>query len=515
MYKMVSICKRGAAMMKSSLIQINLIFILLVFFIPNLASAELKTFITEYTYQASEYDSKVTCRAQALEQAKRLLLEELGTYLESETEVKNFKLTKDQIKTYTAGIVRTKIISEKWDTDSLKYWLKASMIADPQEVVTMVNSLRQDLQKTRELEEIKKKFEEQSAEIERLKNDLKTDGTNKNKIAQYMKAIEVMNALEMFRKGIELSISGKLQEAVNELNDAILKNPGYALAYGIRGHLNAKLGKNDKAIEDASKAIELDPNFALAYVSRAYIYYRLNDFKKGMIDANRAIELDPNYAFAYVIRGANLCGLGNNQEALEDGEKAVKLSPDNAYAYLCRSAAHSGLGNNIRAYMDLRTAINLDPDSAEVYIMRAFFERIKGNYDEGLDYMNKAIKLDPYNAQAFFNRGMIYFMKKEYSQAVADFNRTIDIVPKSTNAYVFRGSAYLSLGNYQQTIEDLNKAIELNPRSDKIRSEAHAIRGNAYSKLGNNEQAISEWKTAAGLGHKGAQNLLKQKGIDW
>ena len=56
-------------MMKSSLIRINLIFILLVLFIPNLVSAESKTFIKEYTYQASEYDSKVSCRVLALEQS--------------------------------------------------------------------------------------------------------------------------------------------------------------------------------------------------------------------------------------------------------------------------------------------------------------------------------------------------------------------------------------------------------------------------------------------------------------
>jgi hypothetical protein len=54
--------------------------------------AEIKTFLKEYTYQASEMDSKVSCRAIALEQVKRLLLEELGTYLESHTEILNFQL---------------------------------------------------------------------------------------------------------------------------------------------------------------------------------------------------------------------------------------------------------------------------------------------------------------------------------------------------------------------------------------------------------------------------------------
>lgn len=83
-----------------SLIRINLTFILLVLFIPNFVSAEIKTFIKEYTYQASEFDSKASGRVLALKQVKRLLLEELGIYLESNTELRNYQLTKDQIRSH-------------------------------------------------------------------------------------------------------------------------------------------------------------------------------------------------------------------------------------------------------------------------------------------------------------------------------------------------------------------------------------------------------------------------------
>lgn len=43
--------------------------------------SEMKTFIREYAYDAGEMDSNISCRAIALEQVKRLLLEELGTYV--------------------------------------------------------------------------------------------------------------------------------------------------------------------------------------------------------------------------------------------------------------------------------------------------------------------------------------------------------------------------------------------------------------------------------------------------
>ena len=132
---------------------IPIIFLSLLVF-SSLVSAETKTFVKEYSYQASEYDSKVSCRALALEQVKRLLLEELGTYLESETEVKNFQLTKDQIVILTAGIVSAEIIDEKWDGKT--YSLKAKIAADPKDVYNSIDKLRQDRQKTKELEETKK-----------------------------------------------------------------------------------------------------------------------------------------------------------------------------------------------------------------------------------------------------------------------------------------------------------------------------------------------------------------------
>ena len=58
------------------------------------AHAKNKVFIREYTYHANEIDSKATSRTIALEQIKRQLLEELGTYLESETEIKNDELSR-------------------------------------------------------------------------------------------------------------------------------------------------------------------------------------------------------------------------------------------------------------------------------------------------------------------------------------------------------------------------------------------------------------------------------------
>ena len=99
--------------------------------------AESRSFTKEYTYQASEQDSNVTCRQHAIVEVKRLLLEELGTYIESHTEVVNLQLTRDEIVSVTSGVVKTEILDENWDGS--RYWIKANLTADPDDVLKSIN----------------------------------------------------------------------------------------------------------------------------------------------------------------------------------------------------------------------------------------------------------------------------------------------------------------------------------------------------------------------------------------
>ena len=188
------------------------ISILMVLLSTDLSIAKQVTFEREYTYQASEYDSKVSCRVNALEQVKRLLLEELGTYLESRTEVKDFNLTKDQIITLTAGIVRTEIAKETWDGKT--YWLKAKIEADPDEVIKSVDSLRKDHQKTKELEETRRKAAEYLKEMERLKSELALAKGDTKKQGQYNEAVNRLTAIELLQKGSAYTLCANISETL-------------------------------------------------------------------------------------------------------------------------------------------------------------------------------------------------------------------------------------------------------------------------------------------------------------
>ncbi len=198
---------------------------------PSPAIAETKTFLKEYTYQASEFDSKASSRILALEQVKRLLLEELGTYLISETEVKNFQMTKDQITVFTAGIVRAEVIDEKWDGKT--YYLKAKITADPKDVSKAVDDHRQDKQKTKELEEVSRKANEQAKEMARLKKELGvgkidssklSDKVDTKTIQQYNSIVKKLSANDWLAKGLMLDSS---KAAIEAYDKAIELDPSF------------------------------------------------------------------------------------------------------------------------------------------------------------------------------------------------------------------------------------------------------------------------------------------------
>ena len=266
-----------------------LLIIMLIAASPCLAS--IKVFEREYTYQAGEADSKLSSRTIALAEVKRLLLEELGTYLESVTEVKNFRLTKDQITALTAGIVRVEVLDERWDGKT--YWLKARVAADPDEVAKSLDSLRKDREKAKELEEIKKRADALLAENKRLKDEMKAAaGTvSEKKQEEYTQGIKKLNATEWFQRGISLWQSDNIGEAIEAFTKAIESDPKYARAYYERGAMYGLLGNNRQAIGDLDRAIELDPRYADAYLARGLLYDKLNNRRQAIRDFESAARL--------------------------------------------------------------------------------------------------------------------------------------------------------------------------------------------------------------------------------
>lgn len=445
--------------MTSRLARIILFSFSFLLFIPHLTSAETKTFIKEYTYQASEDDSRNSSRTVALREVKRLLLEELGTYLESVTEVQNFQLTKDRVTALTAGIVQTEIMADKWDGDSLKYWLKAKIVADSNEVIKSIDALRNDRVKTKELEEIKRRSDELLRENQRLRKELSaaTVGQKPKEMAAYNKTIKDLSAIDWEERAYALAVTGK-NDGIGAFNESIELNPRNAKIFYYRGLAYANIGDSQQAIKDYSKAIEIDPNYAEAYGDRGKTYADIGNYQQAIKDYNNVIELDSHREIAYCFRGIAYSKLSNFKQAIKDYDSSIKIDPKYADAYGNRGIAHASLGNYRQAIRDFNKVVELNALNGLHY----------GVFDDG----------------------------------------------HSEDAYYYRGIVYDKLGNYRQAIKDYDRSLS-SILSTYTAPDAYYRKGIAFAKLGDNSRAIENHKRAASLGHKEAQAYLKKRGVAW
>lgn len=381
---------------KGVALSIALVFL---FIMANLAFAKMVTFEEEYTYQASEADSRLSSRAIALEQVKRLLLEKLGTYLESETEVKNFQLTKDQITILTAGVVQTEIISDKWDGKT--YHLKAKITADPNEVAKSIDALRKDRQKSKAVEEIRKKAGEALKEAERLRSEIEILKNDKEKQEEYRKAIDKLNANDWFEKGFRFFILENYEETIDAFSKGIELDPQIAEAYLCRGIAYGSLPNFQRAIRDYDAAIKLDPKLAPAYSMRGGSYGALGIFQQALKDCDMAIELDPKLSLAYWNRGVINVALEKYQQALRDFNIAIELNPKFAAAYSGRGAAYYRMGDYQKALLSSEMAINLNPKDQVAYYYRAVIYEKMRDYQRAIDNYKIAARLGYKHAQDY------------------------------------------------------------------------------------------------------------------
>src|SRR5882672_14313 len=139
----------------------------------NSLYSQEKTFVKEYTYKASEADSKVSCRAIATNQLRSMLLNELGVYVESNQLLKtndiagkNHQDFIENISTISAGITKLDILGETWNGET--FWMKAAITVDTTSLQASLKRIGEDRQKVKELGELKQRLNDANQKLVEL-----------------------------------------------------------------------------------------------------------------------------------------------------------------------------------------------------------------------------------------------------------------------------------------------------------------------------------------------------------
>ncbi|MEZ5343958.1 MAG: protein kinase [Pyrinomonadaceae bacterium] len=136
-----------------------------------------------------------------------------------------------------------------------------------------------------------------------------------------------------------------IRKAINTFNQAVSRDPQFALAYAGLADGFALLKSyefppppdvHEKAKEYALKALELDENLVEAHTSLAYIkFYNERDREGAELEFRRAIQLNPSYSQAHHWFGLLLLTLNRSIDAVGEMKTAVELDPN---SYIVKTA---------------------------------------------------------------------------------------------------------------------------------------------------------------------------------
>ena len=383
-------------------------FIFTLLFLSNIAFAIDKTFIREYTYKASDYDSKITSRRYALEQVTEQLLREVGVYIKSETQWDKKEINYEieeiyekKIDVITAGIAKIEVIDEKWT--GIEYWVKAKVKLNPKDVLKQIDALVNNKEKFDHYEKIEKDNNKANKEIERLRKELAIVKSEKEQLElskSYNKQIDKLSAQDWFNKAYDAYEDGDIEKAISFSITSIELDPEYVDAYNNLGVLYGIQDEYDKAETNYLKAIELDPEYVDAYINIADIYYSQRKYNLVESSYLKAIELDPRSERAF----SKLASLYHDQGKYKQSEsnylKAIELEPKFALNYNFLGLMYFDQGRYDEAESNYLKAIELDPKDAYVYYdLGSLYNERDNDTKKRLKYYKKAAQLGNKSAQ--------------------------------------------------------------------------------------------------------------------
>ena len=250
---------------------------------------------------------------------------------------------------------------------------------------------------------------------------------------------------------------------IAEFQQAIEKDPGYALAYG--GLADSYIGLTfyefavpheamPKAKASAMKALVLDNMLAEAHTSLAHVLVNYDwDWAEAEKEFKRSIELKPDYATAHQWYAIHyLTANGRLEEALQEMKKALELEPTSL-------VMNSFLG-------------------ATLYYL--------GHYDEAIDQCRKTLEMDPNFAVAHWHLGLAYEQKQMFDAAIEEFQKSVSLSGGSPLMIAALGHAYAISQKKQEANKILGQLNELAKHRYVSSFDVAAI----YVAMGNNERAV-------------------------
>jgi len=272
-----------------------------------------------------------------------------------------------------------------------------------------------------------------------------------------------------------------------------------------------------KAIGYFDQAVSKDPNYALAYAGLADSYLLLPAFNaaspqdsipQAKAAAKHALEIDDTLAEAHASSGRILSGYDFAfDQSIKEFERAIQLNPNYAMAHHWISAGPlTALARFDRAIAEGRRAVELDPLSLVNNLDLGWVYFAARRYDEAIAQLRKTIEIDSRSYLAHYNLGEAFQLKGQLADAIAEYRKAVELDDDPV-VLALLGQAYARAGQRDEAQKILGRLTE-EAKSRYVSAYSFAL---MFIGLGDKEQAMDALERAF---REGAGNDIMSLKVD-
>jgi tetratricopeptide (TPR) repeat protein len=289
-----------------------------------------------------------------------------------------------------------------------------------------------------------------------------------------------------------LETGSELDSAAEQFRFVLHLFPSDYLTLSNLGLVFARQGKLSEAIDCYNKALLIKPDFSKASLNMAEALERQGNYDEAIKFLYQAHLPGKGMADACNRFGIKLANEGRTDEAVMQFEAALQFWPESPEAHRNLGNVLAQLGKPDLAIRHLSEAVRHWPDFAGGHVDLASLFFMLEDYPHAVDHYEAALRIKPDLPEVENNLGLALCKMGRFEQAIPHFKEALALRQDFLSARNNMAGALSQLGRSDEAIAQLQLSLRISPDNPGL----HNNIGAELLKSGKTEQAITHFKKA-------------------